>query len=113
MKCIFVMAALALPAIVRHPSQVKSISASSLRVLSSLRGPVSRRKIELYLSICDLTTMDTRRASVFAGISVAQAGLVIAMVFAATAMARGLGYSAGADLLRTSTFGTIWEKIAP
>lgn len=36
--------------------------------------------------------VDTRRAGVFAGISVAQAGLVMAMVFAATAMARGLGY---------------------
>ena len=36
--------------------------------------------------------IDTRRAGVLAGISVAQAGLVIAMVFAATAMARGLGY---------------------
>jgi putative membrane protein len=36
--------------------------------------------------------IDTRRASIFAGISVTQASLVIAMVFAATAMARGLGY---------------------
>jgi len=36
--------------------------------------------------------IDTRRASLFAGISVTQASLVIAMVFAATAMVRGLGY---------------------
>jgi putative membrane protein len=36
--------------------------------------------------------IDTRRAGVFANISVVQASLVVAMVFAATAMARGLGY---------------------
>ncbi len=36
--------------------------------------------------------LDTRRAGLFAGISMVQALLVIGMVFAATAMARGLGY---------------------
>ncbi|HEX5727629.1 MAG TPA: DUF2214 family protein [Longimicrobiaceae bacterium] len=36
--------------------------------------------------------VDTRRAPAFARISVVQALLVVAMVFAATAMARGLGF---------------------
>ncbi len=35
--------------------------------------------------------VDTRNARTFAAISVAQAALVVAMVFAATAMARGIG----------------------
>lgn len=37
------------------------------------------------------TAVDTRRALLFSRISAVQAGLVVAMVFAATAMARGLG----------------------
>jgi putative membrane protein len=36
--------------------------------------------------------IDTRRAGLFAGISAVQAVLIVAMVLAATAMARGLGY---------------------
>ena len=39
--------------------------------------------------------IDTRPAARLATISYVQAGLVIAMVFAATAMARGIGYFGG------------------
>ena len=36
--------------------------------------------------------VDTRRTSLFASISIIQSALIIAMIFAATAMARGLGF---------------------